>query len=1138
MSLQPLADAQARTQALDPRSSFIVQAPAGSGKTGLLTLRFLKLLSLVKQPEEVVAITFTRKAAAEMKSRILEALDLGMGTAPQEPFQYHMWQLAVAVARRAEAMDWDLTDNPGRLRIVTIDSLCASLARQMPVLSRLGGAPHITTDPKPLYVQAARATLDYLSDEGERGQAVTRLLDHLDNNLEQAESLLADMLSRRDQWLRHITGRRGEEIRSVLEQTLLSIVQSQVNQLASQISPTQLAATIRLAQQAASMLPTDERNKKGGVSEWLECDAIPDSVLAALPAWLGLADLLLTANGTWRKNLTAKLGFPPQSQGKNSAEKTALKKHKAQAVTLIEQLSSSDEFRRSLHQIRLLPPIHYTEDQWHILSALLTLLPIGAAHLKLHFAQLRKVDFTEVSQSALTALGEPDQPTDLALKLDYGIAHLLVDEFQDTSRSQFDLLQRIIAGWEESEGNTLFLVGDPMQSIYRFREAEVGLFLQARRNGIAPINLIPLTLSVNFRSEAGIVNWVNNAMAEIFPSEEQLSVGAVPYSESVSFHPVGEEMAVEDHPLPPQDRLAEAGRVAALASQARGEGLSVAVLVRSRSHLAHILPAFDEAGLRYQAVELHPLAGQPMIQDLLALTRALSHPADRIAWLALLRAPWCGLSLADIHQLVGEDQPENKTVWQQMQCDASLERISTEGQRRLLRVRGILAKTVEMRGRGGPFAGAGGWRRWIEGCWLALGGPATLEREAQLLDARTFFDLLEREEEGGEEPVISRLQQSVEALYGATDPQADPQLMVMTLHKAKGLEFDVVILPGLDRRPRGESRQLLTWLDSSLDESVSDLPLLAPIGRSDQESGDAIQNYIKTVEKQKNTHETNRLLYVAVTRAKKKLHLLSATVDEDKTPPPHSFLATLWPVLSEPFTTSAGEDPPLEEQPGGAELLPRSLSALKPDWQPPELPPIIPTFSAPPSTEEQVLFDWAGESARVVGLVVHRFLCRIVAEGLAQWPQQRVSDQQETIAAHLRHLGLSSHEILVTVSRVQSALQQTLADRRGRWILDANHQESQSELAMSALLAGRKHRLVIDRCFVDGEGVRWIIDYKTSFHAGGDLEGFLDNERIRYQDQLNRYGALFATREKRPIRLGLYFPMLSAWREWSYGETF
>ena len=174
-------------------------------------------------------------------------------------------------------------------------------------------------------------------------------------------------------------------------------------------------------------------------------------------------------------------------------------------------------------------------------------MPILAAQLSLVFRQHGMVDFSEISQQALRALGEDDAPTDLALALDYRIQHLLVDEFQDTSQSQYRLLERLTTSWQVDDGRSLFLVGDPMQSIYRFRAAEVGLFLKAQQQGIGEIPLESLQLSANFRSQAGIVEWVNHTFDSIFPANADISLGAVPYYPSHAINPANTQQAVSLH---------------------------------------------------------------------------------------------------------------------------------------------------------------------------------------------------------------------------------------------------------------------------------------------------------------------------------------------------------------------------------------------------------------------------------------------------------------------------------------------------------------------------------------------------------------------------------------------------------------
>src|SRR6202022_2323546 len=134
--------------------------------------------------------------------------------------------------------------------------------------------------------------------------------------------------------------------------------------------------------------------------------------------------------------------------------------------------------------------------------------------------------------------------------------------------------------------------------------------------------------------------------------------------------------------------------------------------------------------------------------------------------------------------------------------------------------------------------------------------------------------------------------------------------------------------------------------------------------------------------------------------------------------------------------------------------------------------------------------------------------------------------------AVLANLGVAPSDLVDAAEQVETGLLRTLRDPKGRWILGA-HAEAESELQITALIDGKLYEIAIDRTFVDASGVRWIIDYKTSAHEGGGLEAFLDNEKERYREQLERYARLIVQRDDRPIRLGLYFPLLGEWREWA-----
>ena len=167
--------------------------------------------------------------------------------------------------------------------------------------------------------------------------------------------------------------------------------------------------------------------------------------------------------------------------------------------------------------------------------------------------------------------------------------------------------------------------------------------------------MTPVRLTANFRSQAGIVEWVNATFGRVMPGHDDVAAGAVPFAASAA---VTRRVRgpVEVHPFR-RRRRAEAARVVDLVGRVRGSepDASVAVLVRNRGHSARSCRGCARPACGSAAIEIEPLGARPVVQDLLALTRALAHPADRLAWLAVLRAPWCGLTLADLASLVAGD---------------------------------------------------------------------------------------------------------------------------------------------------------------------------------------------------------------------------------------------------------------------------------------------------------------------------------------------------------------------------------------------------------------------------------------------------------------------------------------------------
>lgn len=212
------------------------------------------------------------------------------------------------------------------------------------------------------------------------------------------------------------------------------------------------------------------------------------------------------------------------------------------------------------------------------------------------------------------------------------------------------------------------------------------------------------------------------------------------------------------------------------------------------------------------------------------------------------------------------------------------------------------------------------------------------------------------------------------------------------------------------------------------------------------------------------------------------------------------------------------------------------LRRLPAGWSPPAPPPDARPAIPPPVEEEPretIEYSWVGFTARRVGTVVHRLLLRMAREGADAWPPDRLAAQAPGLRTLLAQSGVPDAELDGAVDRALAALRATLADPKGRWVLQ-RHADDRSEYDVTALLEGEVRRLRVDRTFVDADGVRWIIDYKTSTHEGGGTDAFLDQEVGRYRDAMERYAHVLRTLDPAlPVRLALYFPLIpSGWREW------
>ncbi len=1140
------ADAQVRLEALDPSRSFIVQAPAGSGKTELLTRRVLKLLTLVDEPEEVLAITFTRKAASEMRARVVETLHRAASDqVPANDYEREGLELARQVLKRDTDRDWQLLQNAQRLNLKTVDALCTTLAHRLPFLSTLGGPAGVVEDARPLYRQAAERMLDHHAEE------LDLLLLQMGNRHEHVQSLLADLLANRDQWGGYVvSGTSLDELREYLESLLQNLIESRLQDLDDAVPVAVKDKMVKLLSQMGPVhhVMMSAVENQAGVATAERLTALDSSLAGSiddLPAWSAIVGALMTSSPppSLRKpgGLNKKCGFPTAKADAELLDLSVaeLKARKAAMADLLEDLGQLPGIVELLDEVRYLPLGQYEEKDWALLSQLLTMLPQLLAELSVVFAEHRQVDFVELTLRANTALGTEDAPTDLALALDMTIKHILVDEFQDTSRTQFELYKLLVAGWQNDDGRTFFAVGDPMQSIYRFREGDVTLFSFAREQGIGEVKLNPLTLSVNFRAAPDVVDWVNETFETIFPTEADDITGAVPYSPSIAH--LNTNGAVNVHPFIDSHVDQEAAHVAMLAHDAinsneQSEQRSVAILLRSRSQAAPIFAALQARGVAYQSVELELLGDRHVVRDLQSLALALRYPHDRLHWLAILRAPWCGLNLSDLHTLM--DGADHETVFDLMQSDERVQRLSDEGRARLANLLRILSPAVQRASRGELMP-------WVESCWLQLGGPIICKDSVDLDAAERCIAQLRTLEQAGRLWQPSVLYSSMESLYAAPS-DGDASVQVMTLHKSKGLEFDTVILPALDRKPRGDQQKVLNWFQAGSD--ADQRLLLAPISERGLAAKDVdpINGLVRRAGRACDEQEKLRLLYVACTRAKQQLHLLARLKtnrdDELSAPEKRSLLQPLWPLFESAANSLLFEADAVPESSDGAEH--HRESDLPTTTTPPLLERVPLTWELPQFdvyqwpeevvredvTPEEVEFTWAGTLARDIGTVVHDQL-QLLSQQDEQSRTSTLSTLEKRVRLQLQNMGASKGQMENAVEQILRAVNATLSDERGLWILNPDHSEAKSEWDLSAPVDGIVKRMIIDRTFVDADGTRWIIDYKTGDHKGGDLDAFLDNEQERYAGQLQRYIDVVSRMENRPVKAALYFPLLKGWRE-------
>jgi ATP-dependent exoDNAse (exonuclease V) beta subunit len=950
------------------------------------------------------------------------------------------------------------------------------------------------------------------------------------------------------------------------------------------------------------------------LAELAEIPSAPFSGTAGIEearqAYVCLAALLLTLEGSFRRQVDKRLGFPADR-----------KREKGRVLDLIAALAAVPGLEPALAAVCTLPPARYTEEDWQIVRSCFTLLRQAAGELQIAFAEAGAVDFIEVAQIAQRVLKDEDNfPTDAAMAVSDGIRHLLVDEFQDTSRRQHQLLASLIAAWPERAERTCFVVGDPMQSIYFFRDADAELFPRVKTVGLEipgsdpagpdPFSVEPLLfdfvpLKANFRTAPALVDRLNEIFIEVFaandgsgvsfssakPAREPALDAAPSFSLHLRFVPRagrGRSADLEDMRKKEVARAEQIEEIVALirshqgsideARHARECGedrkFRLAVLARARSALAPIAQALRVAGIPFRAVELEKLSVRPEVLDALVLARALLNPQDRVAWLGVLRAPWSGLSLDDLSTLAGEPEMLIRPVPELLA--ERLPMLSEAGRTAADRVLRALASASGLRAAQ-PALSLG---TWLEQTWLLLGGQDCVDSTARA-NLNLLWSCLDRLPGGAEDLLGPALDAALDKLTALPDPEAstDCGVQLMTIHKSKGLEFEVVIVPELQAAGGSGGRRMLSWLERGLAETndsgeVTEF-LIAPLQPKGADRGKA-KAWVDRVYRERESQETRRILYVAATRAREELHLFArpACKEEDGSltlvEPANSLLATAWPALEKEVrarfeewkteradvkTDDGQEIESIAASAGESNLLlmpspprPTLLRRLPPDYKPAQAD-VLSRAAAEPvvsGTGPSGFYSRheGGLLSRALGTAVHSFLEELARLRMSlDWGPAREALQrfQPRIAAQVRSTGLDQAQATHVATRALQMALNASQDSIGSWILSP-HAGAASEARWAGVASGTVRTVRVDRVFKggrtpqeDGDDCWWIVDYKTSHADNVDPMQALPGLRALFSPQLNTYATFLRNLhgKEAKIRAGLYYPrmMLLDWWE-------
>ncbi len=848
-------DQSARDQAVDPARNVVLEASAGTGKTRVLVERYVNLLRAGVEPEHILAMTFTRKAAAEMRERIIDRLrDAGR------------------LSSRDLARWRDLKDRLGDIAISTIDAFCLSLLREFPLEADVDPAFELADD-----TEGPRIVAESLDQTFRVCRAIARDDDDVALVFAQLGERrlrvgIAALLERRlvaPQALRRFLAHGPRDL------TVATACRHAGSRLCDHLTSVDggLERFLRegpIGHPHFAMLAADIRALASGPANAEEVTPLDSRPGQA--AFRVLVDRLrayfLTTDGRPRDRTFRGVEY----KAIHAASEAAWKRHRQVGSDIAPAIAETlKAFRRDLNAIQ-------ARGVWRIFAVALT------QHQR-NLESRALLDFSGVLERAVRLLKTMDEFAPSRFRLEARYRHVLVDEFQDTSRVQWELVEQLVKNWGEGLGASadslppsIFIVGDRKQSIYGFRDADISVLDDAVAfvRGLRPEGDPRRAISVSFRSSPPLLAFVNDAFGAIAADGPQRR-DAFLYREAERF-PLPDDWPAEDAAAlgliagasvrESADRVAdEIARILsgvtvrdrALGTRHLARPADIAVLFRSRDSHREFERALERRGVPTYVYKGLGFFDADEVQDVVALLQYLADPLSDLRAAALLRSRVIRLSDPGIARLA----PDLARAIMAAEPPPACQALDGEDREVLERLRAAMPAWLAKVDRQPPWDLLSGI---LQETAYAYETRGPMQRQARE-NLKKLGAMVRRFQNRGY-ATLSRVAEHLEQLAVGDESNAviDAQdaVSLMTVHAAKGLEFPIVFLVNLGRGTGGPRAPIRVTADFRGAATIA----IADYQSEADEDAQA-----------RDREETKRLLYVAMTRARDRLYLSGALKD-------------------------------------------------------------------------------------------------------------------------------------------------------------------------------------------------------------------------------------------------------------------